>query len=295
MTLRSDAKAFYDQSVGEVSGYITPSDAKSAIDATFDAIDAVTTVADTATTDIATINTAIANGTVVKRLTATQLSALSSGDKPNGLTVYNTTDSSLRTSDGTNFNVVMPIGAIIAYGGSTAPDGWHLCDGTTHGSSALQSVLGSTTTPDLRGRFVLGTSTTYAKGTTGGVTEVTLTYDQSGVPAHTHSASTASAGSHSHTFSGTTSNNGTHQHTSESAYGDGAWRDSPYYQYGQPGVKTVITDPAGDHNHTYSGTTEASGSHTHTVTVSSNTAANAAQAHTNMPPYYSLVYIIKKA
>jgi hypothetical protein len=65
----------------------------------------------------------------------------------------------------------LPIGSIIMYGGSTAPDSkWHLCDGSAHGSAALQAIIGSANTPDLRNRFVVGAGSTYAQASTGGAT-----------------------------------------------------------------------------------------------------------------------------
>jgi hypothetical protein len=62
---------------------------------------------------------------------------------------------------------VIPVGAIISYGGTTAPAGWLLCDGTQHRKSsypALSNVLGPSfgassvyfRVPDLRGRFLRG-------------------------------------------------------------------------------------------------------------------------------------------
>lgn len=83
------------------------------------------------------------------------------------------------------------------FAGTTAPQGWMLCDGsavsrTTY--AALFAVIGTTygegdgeTTfniPDLTGRVVIGSSQSHALGTTGGSETVTLTADQ--LPAHTH-------------------------------------------------------------------------------------------------------------
>lgn len=89
-----------------------------------------------------------------------------------------------------------PIGAIMAFGGPTAPDGWHLCDGSLHGSASLQAVIGSTRTPDLRDRFIVGAGSSYARGDTGGAATVALSVAQ--LPAHTHTVSvregTADAG-----------------------------------------------------------------------------------------------------
>ena len=81
-------------------------------------------------------------------------------------------------------NEVAPVGSIIMYGGSTAPPGWLLCDGTSTASyGALAAIVGQYT-PDLRDRFIMAAGTTYAVGTTGGEAEVTLTEAQ--MPSHSH-------------------------------------------------------------------------------------------------------------
>lgn len=54
--------------------------------------------------------------------------------------------------------------------GISIPD-WHICDGTTG-------------TPDLRGRFILGSSAEYADGSSGGEKTHTLTIDE--MPSHNH-------------------------------------------------------------------------------------------------------------
>lgn len=77
-----------------------------------------------------------------------------------------------------------PTGTIVAYGGTSAPAGWLLCDGRSiGGNSALAGVLGRAQVPDLRDRFVLGAGTR-ARHATGGEASVTLTVEQ--LPAHTH-------------------------------------------------------------------------------------------------------------
>ncbi len=111
----------------------------------------------------------------------------------------------------------VPSGAITGYGGSSAPAGWLLCDGsavsrTTYASlfSAIATTYGvgdgSTTfnLPDLRGRVLAGQDdmggsaagrlTTAGSGVdgatlgaTGGAQSVTLTAAESGLPAHEHS------------------------------------------------------------------------------------------------------------
>lgn len=77
-----------------------------------------------------------------------------------------------------------PVGGIIAYGGSTAPEGWHLCDGSAHGSAELEAVLGSANAPDLRDRFVIAAGSSYPAASTGGAATHTLTTAE--LPSHRH-------------------------------------------------------------------------------------------------------------
>ena len=42
-----------------------------------------------------------------------------------------------------------PIGSVIQFAGKHIPRGWHLCDGTAHGSWALQNALESPNTPTI--------------------------------------------------------------------------------------------------------------------------------------------------
>ena len=93
-----------------------------------------------------------------------------------------------------------------AAGVVTPPSGWAICDGTT---------VGGVTTPDLKGRFILGEDATVIRNSrTGGQETVTLTTNQ--IPSHTHgydvAASAIKAGAagmskadvYSNTVSGTT-------------------------------------------------------------------------------------------
>lgn len=96
------------------------------------------------------------------------------------------------------------VGEIKAYGGSTIPAGWLLCDGQAVSRTTypeLFSVIGTTygsgdgsttfNVPDLRGRFPIGSGTGTASdatertlGQSGGSERVTLSASQ--MPAHTH-------------------------------------------------------------------------------------------------------------
>lgn len=65
----------------------------------------------------------------------------------------------------------IPIGGIIAWSGSSIPDGWAICDGNQG-------------TPNLSGKFILGSGGDYALGDSGGQSEVTL--GENNLPAHSH-------------------------------------------------------------------------------------------------------------
>lgn len=226
-----------------------------------------------------------------------------------------------------------PVGAIMAYGGSAAPAGWHLCNGTAHNSAALQTVLtlgghsNPHLTPDLRDRFILGDGG--SQPTSGGAATVTLTATQSGIRAHTHPQGISGAQSATHTHSidppNTLSTNETANHA-HGTWGGGHGHNSSYgnnYQLsaqdqnlsGDTAAPIANTSDrfqslftAGDHSHSMGGVDTnhqhyvdiapftsggASVGHTHTFDTPSNTDGPATAAHENMPPYYALTYIIK--
>jgi|688.fasta_scaffold02677_33 hypothetical protein len=138
-------------------------------------------------------------------------------------------------------------GMIMLWSGSVAsiPSGWVLCNG-------------SSGTPDLRNRFVVGAGSTYAVGATGGSADATLV-------SHTHTGTTANAGSHTHTINADGINN--------------TGINNAVISVNQ-GISATFTSSSvnavGDHAHTF--TTDSSGS----------SATNA-----NLPPYYALAYIMK--
>jgi microcystin-dependent protein len=210
-----------------------------------------------------------------------------------------------------------PIGAVIQYAGTTAPTDWHLCDGSEHGSAALAAILAGTpnpnATPDLRGRFIVGAGGAYARGATGGAELVTLSVNQSGLRHHNHwvdppAASTNEAGSwHQHSGgTGGMNQNATHRHDALTREGI-TTGDSEYWidtadasSGGEIRWQTVQVQPTNtDHAHAFT-TDAANPIHQHTVDIGGfNTSHegnwNATEAHENRPPYYALVYIIKKA
>ena len=127
----------------------------------------------------------------------------------------------------------VPSGVILMWSGaiSAIPTGWVICDGTN-------------STPDLTDRFVIHADADAAGtndvGDTGGVSSVTLTSAESGVPAHTHSVL-----------------NYTELHGS-----------------GAVSTKGSVLEGG-------------------STTITANTAANAASAHTNRDKFYALAFIMK--
>lgn len=138
-----------------------------------------------------------------------------------------------------------------------ADKGWHLCDGTNG-------------TPDLRGLFILGASDAHAVGSTGGEEDTGLSIDH--LPPHS--------------FSGTTSTanlKGSFRGNDWSLMGDASgivtknWnegkRDAPN---GSTSQNIIRMDINASHDHTFTTNTLGSG-----------------VKHNNMPPYYTLAFIMK--
>jgi microcystin-dependent protein len=194
-----------------------------------------------------------------------------------------------------------PIGSILSYAGSTAPVNWLLCDGSAISRSTysdLFAVCGTTyggsgstfNLPDLRNKLPMGAGVTFARGSTGGSTSVTISTSQ--MPSHSHgiSGSADSAGSHGHSLSGSVGSGGSHQH-SESAAGT----RSDILAGGGTTTGTSIsgtTGSAGDHSHSMSGSADSGGSHSHSLSGTSGTAGSGASL-TITNPYQAVSYIIR--
>ncbi len=147
----------------------------------------------------------------------------------------------------------IPSGGIIIWSGSSAtiPSGWLLCDGTN-------------STPDLRNRFVVGATSTYAVGATGGSANAI-------VVSHTHTATVATT-----SLTGSINN----QYTAGDTHGttSGVFSQTNIQVDGDGGESRAGRNISFD------------GSHNHTATISTEGSSG---TNANLPPYYALCYIMK--
>ena len=143
-----------------------------------------------------------------------------------------------------------PAGGIIMWSGSIAsiPLGFRLCDGTSG-------------TPDLRDRFIVGAGSTYTPGNTGGSANAVVV-------------------SHSHSFSGDAL--GTHSHTLTTNRSSKSGNATPF----------MLTDPNVGENFNGSASFNTSGASAGTPSGTIST-AGVSGTNANLPPYYALAYIIK--
>lgn len=173
-------------------------------------------------------------------------------------------------------NDLVPSGVIVMWSGTTAPDGWKLCDGTSYTTDAGSTILA----PNLKGKFIVGLDNTTptpdadydAIGDNGGSKTSTLVL--ANIPNHTHGGTTTTTGS-------------SHSHSQTRYLADNDDNDDTHYSYGTSGGG----DPQGASsaaNISSSGST-----HTHTFTTSTCSGCSAT-AFASRPPYYTLAYIIKK-
>ena len=135
----------------------------------------------------------------------------------------------------------------------------------------------------VEGEFIMGASSAYPVGTTGGSATHTQTVAE--MPSHNHSGSTGSAGSHSH--SAWTGGAGGHSHTVSAATATNIVALPGGAGTGENGQTAKSSSPTtsrvGDHTHGV-GMNEA-GAHTHTVSIGST---GSGQAMDILNPYYAL-------
>jgi hypothetical protein len=145
-------------------------------------------------------------------------------------------------------------GMIMLWSGSSAsiPSGWLLCDGTN-------------STPDLRNRFVVGATSTYAVNATGGSADAI-------VVSHTHTTTVTDPG-HNHLTGNPDTTGGSYFGVAGASGGNAVNRD-------------VLIGGLANSN-TYVTNTKTTG-----VTVSNSTEGSSG-TNANLPPYYALCYIMR--
>ena len=209
-----------------------------------------------------------------------------------------------------------PVGQIVAWSGSAGslPSGYFLCDGSAISRStyaALFGVVGTThgsgngsstfNIPDLRDRFIVGASNStgdssypgISPGSTGGSADAVIVSHSHN---HNLSGSTNNAGSHSHNVSGNSNNAGSHAHNRDKWGGNfGGSSGATVFRNDANGNRS--TGNAGSHSHTISGNSNNAGGHSHNVSINSGSITSQGESGTNknLPPYYSLAYIIQFA
>lgn len=203
-----------------------------------------------------------------------------------------------------NSLVLVPVGAIVPFAGTTVPANWMVCEGqvllrssytalfaaigTTWGSGTTPST--SFTIPDLRGRTVVGVDNGAQRvaaasfvGQAAGADKVNLLITH--MPAHNHVvdpavATTSSSGSHRHQISANVVlQKAQTGYPDEDIYGNG-YNQTPAYAF-----------PADDPDRW----TSTDGAHTHTVDIpaTTTTMVGGGGGHDNMPPYAAIRWIIR--
>jgi hypothetical protein len=196
--------------------------------------------------------------------------------------------SSINTSAG--LSQAVPTGGIIMWSGASSaiPSGWYLCDGTNN-------------TPDLRGRFVLGASSSYIVGSKGGNANAvvvshqhstTSTFTGDKMSTHTHGVTDPG---HTHTIF-----DPGHTHTTVQMIGDN----------NIDGVDSTTKHSYEHHNETRDVGVSFTGISVKSATIGVSISAQSAGTPTgtvdvavypegvsglnqNLPPYYALCFIMK--
>lgn len=193
-----------------------------------------------------------------------------------------------------NNNIYTPVGSILTYSGVSAPGGWLLCNGNEVSKAQyprLFAVIGNLygspvnsnnfVLPNLADRIPVGKSGSNNVADVGGASNVTLSV--ANLPAHSHTGTTNSNGSHTHSI---TDPGHTHsQTTNQDDYNE--WGGSP----------PSFADDAGNSvtwNNINSSTTgitiNSGGAHTHTFTTDSTGSGNSIDIRNK---YIVLNYIIR--
>lgn len=224
-------------------------------------------------------------------------------------------------------------GTIVAYAGSSAPDGWLLCSGgvvSTTTYADLNNVIktnfntggesaGTFRLPDFRSRAPIGAGTGTGGGASGtglvtggtaltartigqqvGSLGVTLTAAQSGFPTHNHPVTESDHGTTQGAHPLTA--DGNHRHLYGIALTDGFksgggyvnwFPEQPYNQYGAGSPYNTTNQYSGGNTYTINSSTSNIHDGSNNANVVGYKSANAVGAHPNIQPSLVVNYIIK--
>lgn len=175
-------------------------------------------------------------------------------------------------ASGLNGLGMAPVGTVIMWSSENPPNGWVLCDG---------SVVHGVTTPDLRGRFVLGAGsgpglTARNLNDRGGAEAYAL--NASHIPWHNHrvtyDASTSTAGSSPHSYRSATAGHVVIPHPRQVA-------EMLYGKAINAVMSTAETSTSGSHRHSFD------------IPGAWSSPRNPARPHNTMPPFYVLTFIMR--
>jgi microcystin-dependent protein len=223
---------------------------------------------------------------------------------------------------------IIPVGMIAPYGGSAAPAGWLLCDGSAISRAtyaALFTAIGTaygigngTTTfnlPDFRGKFPVGRDPGVAivdtLGETGGSRDAIAVTHSHTLGSHTHGFTTGvESANHQHSF--TTNNPGDHSHgvggglnfavlattgiSNFNPQSPASGATSYFHTAASGATTTPATDNSGGHTHS-GNTGNVTANHQHSGTTGgpsgSSDPGGSSGTNANMPPFQVVNYIIR--
>ena len=198
----------------------------------------------------------------------------------------------------------MPMSGIIMWSGSELPDGWAYCDGDNG-------------TPDLRGRFIMGSTNDetiningenafYNMNQYGGLQKVILEEEE--MPSHNHTMGTNES-THNHTINDSQQNSQSSSHESNHRH---SVQDKLAYYTGGEGNNFKVSEyhnsEARKEVWTGKNTSENNYQHSHKVSMSHNHSIEQSTSynhthiigntggsgpHENLPPYYVLSFIMR--
>ncbi len=171
----------------------------------------------------------------------------------------------------------IPVGGVIMFDGyaSGIPSNWNICDG-------------SNGTPDLRNRFIRGTSNEGDIGAIGGSDAANMPNHTHTAPDHYHSANhnhSASFGSGSAASAG----NHTHDHNTDQSVQAGSGHYGMRFSSG--GVQSGLVRSAGSHSHNVSGSVTVNTESMNTGSAGGTNCSYSSASGDNKPAYYTLMYI----